>query len=299
MSPHVARGRCFPRSAAAVNWAKAACSLGALACGSLTDPVSQVHEYAACPAALFCDDFESFEAGKLPSGAWSPFQLNGTVRVDDSRAYRSALSVKATTLATSEAYKVAVIGLIGAPVVPVPDEAFYGRMMFYLESAPSTLVHWTFIAASGVVPGRAYSAEYRYGGELLVEGGEAGGSLLKAGYDTTDFYQTPPVGPHTDCHKDGASAVLPVGRWACAEWFFDGPNAQMRFWLDGAELAEIGVDGTGAGCDAQDAGYTWVAPAFSNISVGWKSYQVDDERSIWIDDVVIGSSKVGCPSPAL
>jgi hypothetical protein len=237
-----------------------------------------------------------------PSGAWTPNQVNGSVRVDDSRAFRGARSVKATTLATSATmmtYKSALIGLAQAPVVPVPDQAFYGRMMFYLESAPSSDVHWTFIDATGLVPGQAYSATYRYGGQLPVnEGGAFVGSQLMANYDTTDFYRTPPVGPQTDCYRHADGQVVPVGEWACAEWFFDGPNAQMRFWLNGTELTDISVDQTGEGCVAQPADYTWVAPTFSRIDIGWESYQTDDERSIWIDDVVIGSTQVGCP-PAL
>jgi hypothetical protein len=258
------------------------------------------NDSAVCGTSTFCDDFEAFSVGVAPSGAWTPSEVNGTVQVDDSRAFRGTHSVKATTLATSATmmtYKSALLGLQQAPVVPVENEAFYGRMMFYLESAPSTSVHWTFIDATGLVPGQTYSATYRYGGQLPVnEGSTFLGNQLMANYDTTDFYRTPPVGPQTDCYQHADSKVVPVGRWACAEWFFDGPNAQMRFWLDGTELTDMAIDQTGEGCVAQPAGYTWVAPTFSRIHVGWESYQADDERSIWIDDVVIGSAKVGCPA---
>lgn len=258
------------------------------------------NDSAVCASSLFCDDFEAFTAGVAPSGAWTPNQVNGSVTVDGTRAFRGTLSVKATTLATSatlQTYKSAFIGLTRAPVVPVPGEAYYGRMMFYLDSAPSTSVHWTFIDTTGLVPGQTYSSTYRYGGQLPVQqGGMVVGNQLMANYDTTDFYRMPPVGPQTDCWNHADSKVVPVGRWACAEWFFDGPNAKMSFWLDGTELTDIGIDGTGEGCVAQPADYTWTAPTFSRIDVGWESYQTDDERSIWIDDVVISSAKVGCPA---
>lgn len=157
-------------------------------------------------------------------------------------------------------------------------------------------MHWTFIDTTGLVPGQIYSATYRYGGQLPVGQGAAFvGNQLMANYDTVDFYRTPPVGPQTDCYDHADSKVVPVGRWACAEWFFDGPNAQMRFWLDGTELTDIGIDGTGEGCVAPPMDQTWVAPTFSRINVGWESYQTDEERSIWIDDVVISSTQVGCP----
>ena len=40
---------------------------------------------------------------------------------------------------------------------------------------------------------------------------------------------------------------------------------------------------------------TWVAPTFTRLDVGWESYQADEARSIWIDDVVISSTEVSCP----
>jgi hypothetical protein len=255
---------------------------------------------AICQSSLFCDDFEAFAAGSAPSGAWTANQNNGTVSVDTARAFRGTQSVKATTLATAvsgSTYKAALIGLTSAPAVPVPGEAFYGRMMFYLESAPSTNVHWTFIDATGTIPGEVYSATYRYGGQLPIMDGATIGSQLMANYDTTNFYATPSVGPNTDCYQHADGEVVPVGRWACAQWFFDGPNAQMRFWLDGQELTDLHVDQVGEGCSGTDAPppYTWTAPAFSRLDVGWESYQTDEERSIWIDDVVISSSLVSCP----
>ena len=90
--------------------------------------------------------------------------------------------------------------------------------------------------------------------------------------------------------------MAPVGKWSCAEWYFDGQNNQMRFWLDGTELTDLAVNGTGEGCVGQPVGYTWTAPTFSRLDMGWESYAADDERSIWIDDVVISNTQVGCPA---
>jgi hypothetical protein len=272
---------------------------GALAPGNVRFDTAG-NDDTLCQTALFCDDFESFAAGSPPSGEWTASEVNGSVSVDATRPFRGAQSVKATTLATAvsgSTYKVALIGLTRAPVVPVPGEAFYGRMMFYLESAPTTDVHWTFIDATGTVPGQDYSATYRYGGQLPIMEGATAGSQLMANYDTTDFYGTPPRGPNTDCYQHADGELVPVGRWSCAQWFFDGPNAQMRFWLDGQEVTDLHVDQIGEGCVGADAtpDYRWAAPSFSRLDVGWESYQTDDERTIWIDDVVIGSSPVSCP----
>jgi hypothetical protein len=29
--------------------------------------------------------------------------------------------------------------------------------------------------------------------------------------------------------------------------------------------------------------------------VGWESYQADAARTIWLDDVAIGRTRIGCP----
>jgi hypothetical protein len=250
---------------------------------------------AACASAIFCDGFEDAAVDVPPSGMWTATQNNGTVRVDASRPFRGTHAVKATTLATAvsgQTYKQAFIGLAGPPVIPLLDDKVYGRMMFYLESVPSTSLHWTIIDGKGLIPGQDYSATYRYGGQKPV----SGGSQWMANYDTTDFFGTPPKGPNTDCYQHAQGKVAPVGKWSCAEWYFDGQNNQMRFWLDGTELTDLAVNGTGEGCVGQPVGYPWTAPTFSRLDVGWESYAADEERSIWIDDVVISQTQVGCPA---
>jgi hypothetical protein len=264
------------------------------------------NDMTVCQSATFCDGFEGGAAGQAPLLPWSAVQTNGSVVVDAARAFRGGQAVKASTLATAMSgatYKRALLGLSGPPVIAVPDNKFYGRMMFYLESVPQTSLHWTFIDATGPIPGQQYSATYRYGGQLPVtEDGTFKGSQFMANYDTLDFYGTPPRGPNTDCYQHADSQFVPVGKWSCAEWFFDGSNNQMKFWLDGTELTSIGIDGKGAGCTGADArdvpDYPWQGPTISRIDVGWESYAADDERTIWIDDVVISPTQVGCPALA-
>jgi hypothetical protein len=260
-----------------------------------------------CQTALFCDGFEAATADAPPAAPWSPVQTNGSVIVDATHPFRGGKAVKATTLSTAasgQTYKRALIGLASAPVIPVPNNAFYGRMMFYLESAPQASLHWTFIDATGPIPGQDYTSTYRYGGQFpLVEDGAFKGSQLMANYDTNDFYGTPSRGPNTDCSQQSDKQVVPVGKWSCAEWYFDGQSNQMKIWLDGTAVTSAEVDGKGMGCTGVDAkavpDYPWTAPTFSRIDMGWESYATDDERTIWIDDVVISSTKVGCPDKVM
>jgi hypothetical protein len=55
------------------------------------------------------------------------------------------------------------------------------------------------------------------------------------------------------------------------------------------------MNGLGQGCVHQGKDYVWEAPTFERLDVGWESYQEDDARTIWIDDVAIGTEKLGCP----
>jgi hypothetical protein len=251
----------------------------------------------ACGNALLCDDFESYATGGPPGGKWSTTQNGGTVTIDTTRAYNGKRSVKIAAAASTGSRSV-MIALNGAGLLPVTGNVIYGRMMFWLASAPQTSVHWTFIDGQGLVPGQTYHSVYRYGGQLPVDNGSMFvGSELMASYDTPDSYSTPPVGPATDCYLQSNARVVPVGVWTCAEWSFDGPNDTMHFWMNGTADADLTMNGTGQGCTSQPSTYKWLAPSFQRVDLGWESYQADDARDFWIDDVAIGTQRIGCPAP--
>lgn len=251
----------------------------------------------ACATAVFCDDFEAYEPGGAPGGEWGVSTNKGSVVMDTTHAFSGARSVKITGDAAS-GYRSSMIVLDKVSFLPVAGNVLYGRMMFWLDSAPQTAVHWTFIDGQGLVPGQQYHAVYRYGGQHpITDGSGFVGNQLMANYETPDSYQSPPVGPGSDCWLHADKKVVPVGGWACAEWMFDGASSKMRFWLDGAELTDLAVDGTGEGCVKQGADFPWTAPTFERIDLGWESYQADDARVIWIDDVALGTERLGCPAP--
>ena len=55
------------------------------------------------------------------------------------------------------------------------------------------------------------------------------------------------------------------------------------------------VTGSGQGCVNQPPNYPWTAPTFDRLDLGWESYQADDARTLWIDDVVVSTTPIGCP----
>ncbi len=143
-----------------------------------------------CATALFCDDFEKYAANAAPTTPWRASTNMGAVTVDGAFAHSGSQSIKMTTQArTTDGIKTAFIELTGNGVFPVAGNVFYGRMMFYLDAAPTTSVHWTMIQGAGVVPGATYHALYRYGGQLpVMQGSTFVGSQLMANYDTPDSY---------------------------------------------------------------------------------------------------------------
>jgi polysaccharide lyase-like protein len=261
-----------------------------------SQPAPLISAPDVCETALACESFDALPVDAAPSGVWSATQNLGSVRVDATRAYSGTQSVKATTVATEVAYKAALLGYRDPSVLPTSDNAHFGRVMFFLESAPEVTVHWTFLAGAGRSAPQegyptGYDVLYRYGGQKPV----AGGSQLMASYETPGFYSTPPTGPDTDCHQDSAAVPMPVGRWACAEWRFDGATSEMQLWIDGTEVEGLHVIRNGTRCRTLPSDAPWIPPVFSRIDLGWESYQADVERAIWVDDFVLDARRIGCP----
>jgi len=248
-----------------------------------------------CAHSIFCDDFDSYVAGKAPGGKWGKNESGGTIAVDTQHARSGKNAVKASAAAAS-GYRSVMISLSDATILPVTGNHIFGRMMFYLDAAPTGTVHWTFLDGSGATS-KGYDAIYRYGGQIpLSDAGAFVGNQLMANYDTPNSYQNPPVGPSSDCWLHANTEVVPVGAWSCAEWEFDGPNNTMRFWLNDVAVPDLTMAGTGQGCVHQPASFTWLAPTFTRIDLGWESYQADGARNLWIDDVAIGKEqRLRCP----
>ena len=248
-----------------------------------------------CETAAFCDGFESFGAGVKPGAPWTTTEISGTVVVDETRAFNGKRSIKCSTTGTAS-YKSVLIAHPGVQALRGTSDIVYGRMMYWLDAAPTGDVHWTFIAGEGLVPGQTYRATLRYGGQHpITNGATFAGSQLMANYETPDSHATPPIGPASDCWQHSDQKVVPAGRWTCAAWSFDTANDEMRFWLDGTELADMHVVKKGEGCVSQPADYVWDAPEISKMYFGWESYQTDDSRTIWIDDIAIDTKPIACP----
>lgn len=247
----------------------------------------------ACSTALFCDGFEDDRAGALPGAPWreETYRSGAVISVARDRAFSGEQSLR--VLAPSAAPRRGYVAIHGAPLFPAASREMYGRAMFWLDSAPVPLdgapaVHWSLLQGEGRSADDRYNSIYRLGAELQD------GLGLKANFETT-----PPV--RTDCRQHSARA-LPVARWTCVEWHFDGERNEMQFWLDGGELSDIHVVERGSAPDSncahqQDLKGQWLAPpAFQSLYMGLERYAgTRNDQNLWIDDVVISGRRIGCP----
>jgi hypothetical protein len=237
-----------------------------------------------CKTALLCDNFDTYAVGAAPAGPWkTATNANGSVKVDQARAFSGAQSVKVAT-DNKAAYQRAFFYVENAPVFPTMGNVIYGRMMVWTDQAPMDGVHWTNIQGEGPASalGKSFTALYRFGGMSTQH--------LMGNYETS--------GVATDCWNSSKTATMPTGRWACMEWRFNGPNDEMNFWLDGQPVPDLTVVDKGQGCVSHDTMDHWFAPQFSRMNLGFESYQADSApRTLWIDDVVLDTKPIGCPAP--
>ncbi|MFO0617741.1 MAG: hypothetical protein U0414_34425 [Polyangiaceae bacterium] len=230
-----------------------------------------------CAGRLLCDDFEDDTIGQAPGAPWSVATNNGAVAIDGTHAHSGSRAVKVATGAGQ--YKQAFFATEGAPAFPIAGNIVYGRMMIYMDATANDGVHWTMIQGSGPLAGHdGVTSFYRYGGMWAGK--------MMANYETW--------GLSTDCWNN-SEAVMPTGKWTCMEWKFDGPANDMHFWLDGKEISDLHVQDQGMGCGGHDLGDQWLAPTFEKMWLGWESYQNDDAREAWIDDVILDDAPIGCP----
>ncbi len=227
-----------------------------------------------CSGALFCDDFEAYTG--TPGAPWAVKKnAQGSVTIDGAQHQSGTKAVKFTT-SGAMAYQQAYISI--DKIFPVAQNAFYGRIMIYTTKAPDDGVHWTMIQGEGVAAGGITRAEVRYGGQHQQG--------LMANYDS--------AGKKSDCWQH-SQTKMPEGKWACMEWYFEGATNTQKFWLDGKAIDDLTVVGQGDGCIAHDTSDQWIFPNFERVYLGWESYQTDPAREVWIDDVALGTSKIGCP----
>jgi len=228
----------------------------------------------------------SFDDGKTPAG-FTPWRTNGTgqLLVDNTKPYGGA------------GYSLHAKDLQGGPQhtwrYDLPANwgpVMWGRLrLFTTPTRPEA--HAGFFNARYPKPGQPDNAP-----ENQLDWYEVASYQQK--YMTIWHPPWPPGFPEDVQVSD---TMLVLDNWTCIEWFFDGENASdalqaalPKAWLDGTELAWpehfTYSEPAGAPAPLRDK-----AGNFTVIELGIVTWQaVPTPVSWWIDDVALGTERIGC-----
>jgi hypothetical protein len=219
-----------------------------------------------CPAnAQLCLDFED---GAF--AGWNKKESGGTISVDKTHFSHGT---QALLISVPAGKAGGMIENHGAPLFPLPQKQLWGRMMLYFEGVPDG--HTDLARGNGGNGGPNYNVGEQHDSIMLN---------YYAGSSATDCWARPKP-----------EKKVPDKTWMCWEWRFDSAKNQMDYWMDGALLRS--VDMNGDGCLTGNG--VWQAPpTFESISVGEQIAEISNSTAYkaWIDDVAISNSaRVGCP----
>lgn len=232
-----------------------------------------------CADLPLCDDFEAAAAGGPPDAAiWTVGSPNcsgtGSLKIDDSVAHSGSKSVRVDG---KGGYCNHVFFGTSAAIAAIGD-VVYARMMVRLMT-PLPQGHTTFLAMKDAADG---GKDLRMGGQnqILMYNRESDDATLPV---------LSPAGT-------ALSKPLPAGEWACVEFKVDGAQGTIETWMDGQPVEGLVADGTAT----PEIDQQWVSqkpgwkPDLQDFRLGWEDYGGGD-MTLWIDDVALSSSKIGCP----
>lgn len=222
---------------------------------------------------LFCEDFEGYPAGQAASSAWSNHTASGssTLTIDDDPAHaRGARSLHVHADQNQFAY-------IQVDDFAPPDNSFYGRIYAWVDAFPTAppYAHWTMVETGGQPSNLGVIRPI--GGQYDPQGGAADWGVGSDGGPTGDWTNWNPAAPAVS------------GRWLCLEWEIRASDTSIRVWIDGTAHPELTVD--------PQSRPNLVFPTFDRVWFGWWLYQsgpTPDQFDVWLDDVVLSTTRVGC-----
>jgi hypothetical protein len=218
--------------------------------------------------------------GGPPGGPWTVSTNAATLVVDDTRAASGSRAIHIVTGDASGTYRRAFLSVGGAPYFPLPSDEMWGRMRIYPVSLPGigAAVHWTNVQAEGPIASMpSVTALYRYGG--------MNDDRWIANYETS--------GAASDCWRNSAMAMQ-AGRWTCMEWHFVTATNQMELFVDGTRIDDVAIDRNGDGCVSPWTS-EWLGGRWNVLRVGWEHYQSTASHEIFVDDVAMDTTRIGCP----
>ena len=209
-----------------------------------------------CPNSAFvvCDDFED---ATINSTTWAP---EGMVTLDPTRFARGAKSLHAKVSGGNNPT------LRYTQKVPIAGHRHWGRMFVYvpMSASGSLMDHSNLVNASG----------NNSSGSLAAYVAAIGAGVLNG-----IFFQSNPGIDETSLlyHQGMMRTPVPIDRWFCLEWDFNGVDKELRLFLDGDLIPTSTISGR-------------AAPTLADIRIGIQFVLPE----AWFDSVAFATSRVGC-----
>ena len=227
---------------------------------------------------MFCDGFED-QSGTLPSGRWSTYTLNcsgtGTVAVTTTQVHTGGKSVVANGF---DGYCNHVF-IRDANDMAAAAPTWYVRF-WMRHTAPFPTGHVTFLAMNDSANGNT---------DLRL-GAQNGALMWNRQYDDATLPAQSPAGV-------AQSLAVPVNTWECLEFSVSKTTGQINTWYNGTLVPGLVEDGVPTpDIDAQwlgGAGANW-RPNLTDLKLGWESYGGGGNDTLWFDDVVLSTARIGC-----
>ena len=172
---------------------------------------------------------------------------------------------------------------------PAANNRYFGRMFVRfasLPAAPLDYLHWTIAAGTGDdIP-----TDIRLSGQFNNDG--QGKNLYGIGTDETGLDGG--TGDWTQQDNDPANnpTNVPLNKWMCVEWMYDGSANETRFWWNGIEHPSMHTTSTMSG---SKTGAPFILPDFTSQWIGFEAYQSTTETlEAYLDELAIDGERIGC-----
>ncbi|MDX2055775.1 MAG: hypothetical protein SFV15_25455 [Polyangiaceae bacterium] len=233
---------------------------------------SSCHPVASCAnaAAGICLDFED---GQLPNG----WEVKGQgITVDGVRSANG--SSKSLHIAVPESTSGGKRIYLHKPAFDVPGTHIWGRFYMYLTpTAPNN--HGSFVSLAGKDIDGADS-KYDFGVQF---------ERFMANF----VRKSPFKELVTECRKagngcsasDAEAARIPLDAWSCVEWEFNGTEGKAT---------QVSVNGITLKLDTYGTPTWFKMASYDTLDLGVIMYWPHAAFEAFIDDVAIGTSRIGC-----
>lgn len=232
---------------------------------------------------LVCEDFESTEAGQIPTG-WTRRGADDKVGVASDQAASGSKSLKLGATASGERRIARPGTALGA--------AHWGRIRFKVQlPVTDAFVHSTLVAGAGMGPSKG-EVEVRLVDTVKASKQDTPGWCSDPQVSTNCYQLLYNVQPKSSAEfgKPGPYGWSFDDKWHCAEWHVDSTNQSYELFYDGKRVDEVSfMNGAGKFENSE------IPSVWSELRVGWNNYQsAAPGFTAWIDDVALDDARVGC-----